>query len=106
MNAANLLARRQDIARKTPKIGQVVKGSIVVVKRYCGKPNCRCRKGLKHRSLYISQTVNGKQRLRYIPKRSEDKIRRLIGNYRSLKTAVEKISNINTSLAIAQKTTS
>lgn len=102
MNAVSLIARRRDIARKTPRIGQVIKGSLVVVKRYCGKPNCRCRNGLKHRSLYISRTVKGRQRLRYIPKRAEGGIKRLIGNYRKLKSAVEKISDINTLVALTQ----
>jgi len=99
MNAVNLLTRRKAIARKAPGIGQIMKGSIVIVKRYCGKPNCRCRKGHKHRSMYVSQTIGGKSRLVYIPKRSEENVRRLIANHRGLKAALQKISSVNTSLA-------
>jgi len=101
MDTATLLAKRQALARKTPRIAHAMKGSIVIVKRYCGKPNCRCGKGFKHRSLYVSQTVDGKSRLFYIPKRSENNVRRLIGNYRRLKTALQKISSVNISLATA-----
>lgn len=99
MDTATLLAKRQAIVRGSPKIGQIMKGSAVIVKRYCGKPNCRCRKGFKHRSLYVSQTIDGKSRLVYIPKRSEGNVRRLIANYRGLKTALQKISSANMSLA-------
>ncbi len=99
MDTATLVAKRQAIVRGSPKIGQVMKGSIVIVRRYCGKPNCRCRNGFKHRSLYVSQTVSGKPRLVYIPKRSEGSVRRLTANYRRLKTALQKISSANTSLA-------
>ena len=99
MDAVNLVARRKTIARKAPAIGQIMKGSVVIVKRYCGKPNCRCRKEHKHRSMYVSQTIGGKQRLVYIPKRSEESVRRLIANYRRLKAALQKISSVNISLA-------
>ena len=99
MNAANSLARRKAIAQKAPGIEKVVKGSIVMVKRYCGKPNCRCRKGFKHRSMYVSQTIGGRSRLVYIPKRSEENIRCLTVNYRRLKTALQKISSANMSIA-------
>lgn len=98
MDTAALLAKRQAIVRESPKIGQVMKGSIVIVKRYCGKPNCRCCKGFKHRSLYVSQTIGGKSRLVYIPKRSEGNVQRLIANYRRLKTVLQKISSANISL--------
>jgi hypothetical protein len=99
MNAANPLARRKTIAQKAPRIEQVMKGSIVMMKRYCGKPNCRCRRGFKHRSMYVSQTIGGRSRLVYIPKRSEENIRRLTVNYRRLKTALQKISSANMSIA-------
>ncbi|MBI5144372.1 MAG: hypothetical protein HZA30_04825 [Candidatus Omnitrophica bacterium] len=99
MDAATLLAKRQVIVRGSPKIGQVIKGSIVIMRRCCGKSNCRCRNGFKHRSLYVSQTVDGKPRLVYIPKRSEAGVRRLIANYRRLKAVLQKISSANTLLA-------
>ncbi len=99
MNAVNLLTRRKTIVRKAPGIGQIMKGAVVIVKRYCGKPNCRCRKGYKHRSMYVSQTIGGKSRLVYIPKRSEESVRRLVANHARLKAALQKISSVNTSLA-------
>ncbi len=105
MNIATLLVERRDAVRETPKIGRVMKGSIVIVRRYCGKSNCRCRKGFKHRSLYVSQANKGKSRLVYIPKRSEAEVRRLIGNYRKLKAALEKISRLNMSLMTAPQRT-
>ncbi|MFH1753959.1 MAG: DUF6788 family protein [Candidatus Omnitrophota bacterium] len=98
MGIPALLAKRHSAVRNAPKIAKIMKGSIVIVKRYCGKPNCRCRRGFKHRSLYVSLTDKGKQRLVYIPRRSEEKTRRLIANYRDLKTVVEKISRLNVSL--------
>lgn len=95
MNAAVLLQTRRKAAKAMPRIEEILRGSIVEVKRYCGKPNCRCSKGRKHRSLYISQSNNGSSRLIYIPQHSEKEARRLIDNYHKLKGVMEEISRIN-----------
>jgi hypothetical protein len=98
MSALALIEKRQKAAKEMPKIENILRGSIVVVERYCGKPNCRCLKGSKHRSLYLSQSNNGESRLVYIPKRSEKQVRQLIRNYQLLKGIMEKISRINMEL--------
>mgnify|MGYP001561322281 FL=1 len=95
MNAAVLLRTRRKTAKAMPRAEEILRGSIVEVKRYCGKANCRCSKGHKHRSLYISQSNNGQSRLIYIPQRSEKEVRRLIDNYHKLKDVMEEISRIN-----------
>ena len=78
-----------------PAIQEVVRGSIVTMQRHCGKAGCRCQKGFKHSSLYISQRHNGKTRMIYVPKCSEIVARRLIDNYRKLKTIMDKMSDAN-----------
>lgn len=98
MNTATLLQKRRKGAKDIPRIEEILRGSIVVVKRYCGKANCRCQKGHKHRSLYISQSNNGRSRLIYIPQHSEKEVRRLIDNYHKLKSVMEEISRINMQL--------
>ena len=98
MERAMLIGKRRKSARKIPPAEEILRGSIVVVKRYCGKANCRCLKGHKHRSMYISQSNKGESRLIYIPQRSENEVRRLISNYQALKSAMEEISRINMQL--------
>ena len=90
-----LMAKRRKAAKQMPQVQKILRGSIVLVKRYCGKPSCRCLKGYKHRSLYVSRTHQGKPRLVYIPQRKELEVRILIKNYRKLKIVMEKISRIN-----------
>ena len=101
MNSNALLAKRRKSAKEIPHVEEILRGSIVVVKRYCGKANCRCLKGFKHRSLYVSQSNKGESRLVYIPRHSEKEVRRLIHNYKALKANMEKISRINIQLATA-----
>ena len=82
--------------RRLPHIGDVICGSAVVMERTCGKKNCRCLKGHKHRSLYVSLYRKGAGRMIYIPKENEKNVLRLIENYRTLKSAMRKASEINT----------
>jgi hypothetical protein len=95
MESATLIGKRLKAAKKIPPVEEILRGSIVVVKRYCGKANCRCLKGHKHRSMYISQSNKGESRLIYIPQRSENEVRRLIRNYQALRSVMEEISRIN-----------
>ena len=89
--AIELLKKRRGI----PRIQEVIRGSIVIMERHCGKANCHCQKGSKHRSLYISQRYAGKTRMIYVPKSSEGLVRRLIDNYHRLKTIMDEMSEMN-----------
>ena len=89
------LKNRREAAKGMPRITEVVHGSIVIVNRSCGKTNCRCQKGFKHSSLYISQRHKSKTRMIYIPKRSEAHVRRFVNNYHKIKVVMGKISDIN-----------
>ena len=89
------MKKRSQITKQAPQLEETIRGSVVMVSRHCGKAGCRCQKGEKHRSLYVSQSREGKTRMIYIPKRSEEEARRLTDNYRALRDALEKISEIN-----------
>lgn len=93
--AVETLRKRRQAAKGMPRSQEVVRGSLVVMDRHCGKSGCRCQKGFKHRSLYISQRYKGSTRMIYVPKRSEAKARKWIDNYRQLKIVLDKISDIN-----------
>lgn len=81
--------------RKLPRIDDVICGSVVVMQRACGKIGCRCLKGYKHRSVYVSQYHKGAPRMVYIPKKNEKTVLRLVNNYRALKLAMHKASELN-----------
>ena len=70
-----------------------VRGSIITMKRVCGNPNCRCAKGQKHVSLYLSRSEGGRPKMLFIPKHYEAMVKRWIKNYRRVKELMEEISN-------------
>ena len=82
--------------KKLPKQTEpLVRGCLVVVDRVCGRKNCRCVRGRRHRSLYLAQSNKGKSRLIYIPKSSEKEIRQAVVNHRKTKTLLERLSRIH-----------
>jgi len=48
----------------------LIRGSVVKVRRYCGKSQCRCRDGNLHETWALSYSQNGRTRM--IPLREED----------------------------------
>ena len=81
--------------RRLPGIDAVICGTAVVMERACGKEGCRCLRGHKHKSVYISQYHKGAGRMVYIPRGNEKSVLRLVKNYRILKSAMRKASEIN-----------
>lgn len=69
-------------------------GSLVTMRRSCGKGGCRCRKDprRRHRSLYVSVRVGRQRRLVYVPPDWEDRVSDWIGRYRDVRGLLKKIS--------------
>lgn len=80
---------------RLPAIDDVIRGSAVIMERVCGSSSCRCLRGHKHRSLYVSQYHNGSPRMVYIPKDNEKKALKMVDNYKMLKKAMYKASESN-----------
>ncbi|MFA5144056.1 MAG: DUF6788 family protein [Candidatus Omnitrophota bacterium] len=89
------LKSRHASTKIAPPIEEVICGNIVMVERTCGKASCRCRKGLKHRSMYISQSTNSKTKMTYIPRKHEEEVMRFVHNYKRLKVVLRRVSEYN-----------
>lgn len=74
---------------------EVVKGSLVWLKRECGKENCRCRRGKKHVSLYVSRSHKSKTQMMYIPHRYEETVIEGVKRYKAIVGMLDKISQEN-----------
>lgn len=95
MNKESLLKKRHKISHRMPKTEECIRGSLVIMNRVCGKLNCRCQKGQKHKAIYLSQSYNGKTRMFYLPQDAEDKAHRYIKNYRKIKNTLNSLSDLN-----------
>jgi len=94
--SARVLKALEKLHRKLPKKTEpLVRGSLVTMVRVCGGKNCRCLKGHKHRSLYLSQSLKGKLKMIYIPKQAEEQIKEGVFNYRRTKKLLNRLSQIH-----------
>ncbi len=90
-----LLRKRQRILNAIKLNPRVIKGSPVSLARECGRPNCRCLKGKKHVSLYVSQSYKAKTKMTYIPHRYEKAVKECVESCRQLLKAVGELSEVN-----------
>lgn len=91
----DMLEKQKELARHIPRSPKVIKGSLVELKRTCGKPNCRCLKGEKHKSLYLSQSKKGKTKMTYIPRKSEEKVKEYVKRHKKYIKILDELSELN-----------
>lgn len=72
----------------------IIRGSLLVRRRVCGKPGCKCARGQKHESLYLVITDKGRTRQLYVPKDFEPLVRRWVEDYHQARELMEEISRI------------
>ena len=71
-------ARSRVIQRVAEEL--LLRGSLVVMRRTCGKAGCHCQSGEKHPALYLS-VRRGKQRtMIYVPTALEETVRAWVEN--------------------------
>jgi hypothetical protein len=69
-----------------------IRGSLLERHRVCGKPNCRCARGHKHKSLYLVLSKQGRSQQLYVPMQWEAAVRQWVQNYHNVRDLMEKIS--------------
>lgn len=74
----------------------ILHGSLVVRKRLCGKPNCRCTTGERHRALILTVRSKGKSEQIYIPRHLESTVERWVEQDRQLRDLLAKLSRRHT----------
>ncbi len=67
-------------------------GSVVSMARTCGKAGCRCARGEKHVSLYLSVKMEGRRRMVYVPPELEEEARRCVAAWREADALVQTVS--------------
>ncbi len=72
---------------------QLLHASLVTMRRVCGNPNCKCARGEKHVSLYLCRWIphEKRQRMLYVPRDWEERVKRWVGNYQEVKKLLEEV---------------
>jgi hypothetical protein len=81
----------------------LIRGSLVLQHRSCGKSYCRCQRGQRHPALYL-HTRSGDQRVRiYIPPALHETARRWVDNGCRLRRLVQRVSEHQLRALLEQK---
>jgi hypothetical protein len=93
-----LKKKRQELISKLSTIdGKILRGSIIESYKKCGKPGCKCEKGVGHGPKH-SMTINFPKRKPehdYIPLEYVTQVKEYVSNYHQFKDIIEQICAIN-----------
>ena len=70
----------------------LMRGTLQVRMRLCGKPNCKCTRGERHRSLYLVVSEGGRPEQLFVPKDWESRVRAWVGAYGRVKGLLDELS--------------
>lgn len=70
----------------------LLRGSLVVMRRKCGKSSCHCHEGELHPSLYLAVRANNKRTMIYIPSALEETVRSWVQNGRQVDELLDFVS--------------
>ena len=73
--------------RRLQRSEPMVQGSFYLLRRKCGKPNCRCATGQLHASYVLTRSEAGKDRLYTVPKDQRAQLRKRAAEYRRYQRA-------------------
>jgi len=93
---ARPVAERRARSRLTQLVSAqgLMRGTLQVRQRACGKPNCKCARGELHESLYLIVSEQGRSRQLFVPKDWEARVREWVENHRAAREFMEEISRI------------
>lgn len=73
----------------------LIRGSLLVRRRVCGKPRCRCTRGRLHESLYLAIHQDGRTRQLFVPKDWEARVRQWVEQYHHAQELLEEVSKMH-----------
>ena len=81
----------------------LLRGSLVVMHRQCGKPGCHCQQGEKHTSLYLAVRAGKRRTMIYIPAALEETVRQWVQRGRQIDELLDFISGQCLEQMLAEK---
>ncbi len=82
------------LVQRMLKSRRMVKGSVIILARRCGKPGCKCNRGEKHKSKYLSISDGGKTRMIYLKPGMEMEVGEAAERYRRFRSARARLVKI------------
>jgi hypothetical protein len=90
-----LAARHLAVIRSLLKTESFIRGSIGRRARVCGNPGCKCARGERHESVYLSVAVDGRTRQVHVPAGDELHVAGGVRRYRKWHSIATKLAEID-----------
>jgi hypothetical protein len=79
---------------KTPDLKiDLLRGSLITLRRRCGKKNCHCQQDQPHETPALSYSQDGKTRILTLPEQLVPCVRAAVQRYQHARAALEKQGN-------------
>ena len=72
----------------------LMRGSLLIRRRKCGKAGCHCAEGQGHESLYVVITEQGRTRQLFVPKDWQPLVRQWVEDHHQARQLMEEVSRI------------
>ena len=90
-----LEAQRSVLLRQLRLAGPLLEGSIALVARKCGSPNCPCAQGAAmHQAMILCKKVAGRSVATYVPKDLWEQVRAWNAEHKKIKRVLKNLSAI------------
>lgn len=94
-STVELEAQRAVLVRQLRQAGPSIEGSIAVVARKCGSPNCPCAQGVRtHEAMLLCKKVAGRSVATYVPKDLWEQVRAWNAEHKKIKRVLKDLSAI------------
>lgn len=92
-STVELEAQRSVLVRQLRQAGPLIEGSIALVARKCGSPNCPCAQGVvTHQAMILCKKVAGRSVATYVPKDLWDEVRAWNAEHKKIKRVLKDLS--------------
>jgi hypothetical protein len=93
---------RSRVVRQVAK-DPLLRGSLVLMRRKCGKQGCHCQQGEKHPAVYLAVRAGNKRTMIYIPPALEETVRTWVQNGRQVDELLDFVSQQCLEQLLAEK---
>ena len=90
-----LKQQRTKLIKSLAALTPVIDGSFAEVKVTCGKPNCKCASGEKHKSYKLVKKIQGKSKTTHIPKELVEEVKTWVAENRRLKDVMKESASLS-----------
>ena len=86
------------------RLPRLIRGTVVVQRRRCGKPNCRCADGQAlHESVALSYSQGGRSRTVMLDPPEVASVRAATERYRAAQARIEEAGNAGLAVLLARR---